>query len=97
MRGGGIEIVNGIEQVKEDETFEIQGVRFSYGARQMQYPSELGETLIQAGDVKMMAVSDSEIKTGDFVLMDDKKWRVVAPNPFKPTDVVIYYELQLRC
>lgn len=97
VRGGGVEIVNGIEQTKEDETFEIKGVRFSYGPRQTQYPSELTSSLIQAGDVKLMCTADSEIKVGDFVIMNGQKWRVVSPNPFQPADIVIYYELQLRC
>lgn len=82
VRGGGVEVVNGIEQTKEEKTFEVKGVRFSYGPRQVQSPSELTSSLIQIGD---------------FVIMDGKKWRVVAPNPLQPTDVIIYYELQLRC
>jgi hypothetical protein len=36
------------------------------------------------------------VRIGDLIDIDGKKWRVVQPNPVKPADVLISYNIQLR-
>lgn len=89
-RGGGVELIGGIEVDIPLEAHTIIGVISSYS------PSEIDGTLIQNGDVKMSATADIEIRIGDLIMVDGKKHRVIKPNPVKPAALLICYKPQLR-
>jgi len=36
------------------------------------------------------------VRINDRIEIDGKNWRVVQPNPVKPADMVISYNIQLR-
>ncbi|HEI6925345.1 TPA: hypothetical protein SK275_004412, partial [Yersinia enterocolitica] len=48
------------------------------------------------GDIKLVATADVEIWVDDIVIIDEKQYRVIEPNPIKPANEVISYQLQLR-
>ena len=47
-------------------------------------------------DYRRMRATATEVRIGDLIDIDGKKWRVVQPNPVKPADVLISYNIQLR-
>ena len=53
-------------------------------------------SLIATGDKKLAATFETEVRIDDRIEIDGKKWRVVQPNPVKPADVLISYNIQLR-
>ncbi|WP_323605049.1 hypothetical protein [Citrobacter sp. R-1.5.2] len=57
---------------------------------------EIDGSLIATGDKKLAATFETEVRIGDLIDIDGKKWRVVQPNPVKPADVLISYNIQLR-
>lgn len=89
-RGGGVELVGGVEIDIPLETHTIISVKSSYE------PGEIDGTLIQNGDVKMSATADVEIRIGDLIMVDGKKHRVIKPNPVNPAALLICYKPQLR-
>lgn len=68
----------------------VTGVITEYSAR------EIDGSLIATGDKKLAATFETEVRIDDRIEIDGKKWRVVQPNPVKPTDVLISYNIQLR-
>ena len=77
----------------ENETTEIQGkcLVSSYNAQ------NIDGTNIKSGDLKIMAVLDSEPKTGDVIKISDKVYSVISwteQNPNK--DEAIFYTIQGR-
>ncbi|WP_338658694.1 hypothetical protein [Yersinia intermedia] len=89
-RGGGVELVGGVEVDTPLEIHTITSIKSSYE------PGEIDGTLIQNGDVKMSATADVEIRIGDLIMVDGKKHRVIKPNPVKPAALLICYKPQLR-
>lgn len=68
----------------------VTGVITEYSAR------EIDGSLIATGDKKLAATFETEVRIDDRIEIDGKKWRVVQPNPVKPADVLISYNIQLR-
>ncbi|HHU3936672.1 TPA: hypothetical protein ACUB0U_000263 [Citrobacter freundii] len=90
-RGGGITRDQfGKEVISPAETATVTGVITEYSTR------EIDGSLIATGDKKLAATFETEIRIGDLIDIDGKKWRVVQPNPVKPADVLISYNIQLR-
>lgn len=89
-RGGGVEVIGGVEVEIPPETLTITAVKSDY------VPSEIDGTLILNGDVKMSATADIEIRIGDRILIDGKSHRVIKPNPVKPASLLLCYKPQLR-
>ncbi|HGH3373470.1 TPA: hypothetical protein ACJIK4_002984 [Kluyvera cryocrescens] len=71
-------------------TATVTGVITEYSSR------EIDGSLIATGDKKMAATFETEVRIDDRIEIDGKKWRVVQPNPVKPADVLISYNVQLR-
>lgn len=59
-------------------------------------PSEIDGSLIQGGDVLLVATYETEIRIDDRIEVDGKKYRVVHPHPVKPGSILIGYRAQLR-
>lgn len=90
-RGGGtIRDQYGKEVVTPAVTAKVTGVITEYSAR------EIDGSLIATGDKKLSATYETEVCIDDRIDVDGKKWRVVQPNPVKPADVLISYNIQLR-
>ncbi len=90
-RGGGtIRDQFGKEVITPAVTATVTGVITEYSAR------EIDGSLIATGDKKLAATFETEVLIDDRIEIDGKKWRVVQPNPVKPADVVISYNIQLR-
>ncbi|WP_312817798.1 hypothetical protein [Atlantibacter subterraneus] len=68
----------------------VTGVITEYSSR------EIDGSLIATGDKKLAATFETEVRIDDRIEIDGKKWRVVEPNPVKPADVLISYNIQLR-
>lgn len=68
----------------------VIGVITEYSTR------EIDGSLIATGDKKLAATYETEVRIDDRIEIDGKKWRVVQPNPVKPADVLISYNIQLR-
>ncbi|MEB5748430.1 hypothetical protein MXF13_00820 [Leclercia adecarboxylata] len=68
----------------------VTGVVTEYSSR------EIDGSLIATGDKKLSATFETEVRIDDRIEIDGKKWRVVQPNPVKPADVLISYNIQLR-
>ena len=68
----------------------VTGVVTEYSAR------EIDGSLIATGDKKLAATFETEVRIDDRIEIDGKKWRVVQPNPVKPADMLISYNIQLR-
>lgn len=71
-------------------TTTVTGVITEYSSR------EIDGSLVATGDKKLSATFETEVRIDDRIEIDGKKWRVVQPNPVKPADVVISYNIQLR-
>ena len=71
-------------------TATVTGVITEYSAR------EIDGSLIATGDKKLAATFETEVHIDDRIEIDGKKWRVVQPNPVKPADVLISYNIQMR-
>ncbi|EPZ2457896.1 hypothetical protein ACXLRS_003133 [Citrobacter youngae] len=71
-------------------TATVTGVITEYSSR------EIDGSLITTGDKKLAATYETEVRIDDRIEIDGKKWRVVQPNPVKPADVLISYNIQLR-
>lgn len=71
-------------------TATVTGVITEYSSR------EIDGSLIATGDKKLAATFETEVRIDDRIEIDGKKWRVVEPNPVKPADVLISYNIQLR-
>ncbi|WP_339025768.1 hypothetical protein [Leclercia pneumoniae] len=71
-------------------TATVTGVVTEYSSR------EIDGSLIATGDKKLAATATTEVRIGDHIEIDGKKWRVVQPNPVKPADMLISYNIQLR-
>lgn len=80
----------GKEVITEPITATVTGVITEYSTR------EIDGSLIATGDKKLAATATTEVRIGDHIEIDGKKWRVVQPNPVKPADVLISYNIQLR-
>jgi len=80
----------GKEVITPALTGTITGVITEYSAR------EIDGSLIATGDKKLAATFETEVRIDDRIEIDGKKWRVVQPNPVKPADVLISYNIQLR-
>ncbi|BEN01119.1 hypothetical protein LL394_004801 [Serratia marcescens] len=89
-RGGKVTRVNGKEVRLPDEKADVIGVVTEYK------PGEIDGTLIQNGDVLLVATYQTEIRIDDRIEIDGKKYRVVHPHPVKPAAVLICYRAQLR-
>lgn len=68
----------------------VTGVITEYSSR------EIDGSLIITGDKKLAATFETEVSIDDRIEIDGKKWRVIKPNPVKPADVLISYNIQLR-
>ncbi len=71
-------------------TGAVTGVITEYSSR------EIDGSLIATGDKKLAATAETEVRIDDRIEIDGKAWRVVQPNPVKPADVLISYNIQLR-
>lgn len=71
-------------------TATVTGVITEYSSR------EIDGSLIATGDKKLAATAETEVRIDDRIEIDGKAWRVVQPNPVKPADVLISYNIQLR-
>lgn len=71
-------------------TANVTGVITEYSSR------EIDGSLIATGDKKLAATAETEVRIDDRIEIDGKVWRVVQPNPVKPGDVLISYNIQLR-
>lgn len=89
-RGGKVTRVNGKEVRSPDESADVIGVVTEYK------PGEIDGTLIQNGDVLLVATYQTDIRIDDRIEIDGKKYRVVNPHPVKPAAVLICYRAQLR-
>ena len=68
----------------------VTGLITEYSSR------EIDGSLIATGDKKLAATFETEVRIDDRIEIDGKKWRVVQPNPVKPADVLISYNIQQR-
>lgn len=59
-------------------------------------PREIDNSLVLTGDIKLTATFETEIRSGDQIVIDGRTYRVVQPNPVKPGNVLISYKVQLR-
>lgn len=82
--------MGGIEIETPELTLSITGVVVQYKL------SEIDGTLIESGDFQIAATAETEIKIGDWIDVDGRRYRVIQPNPIKPAGVVILYKPQLR-
>lgn len=90
-RGGGtVRDQFGKEVITPVVTANVTGVITEYSAR------EIDGSLIATGDKKLAATFETEVLIDDRIEIDGKKWRVVQPNPVKPADMLISYNIQLR-
>ncbi|MGP0679803.1 hypothetical protein [Citrobacter freundii] len=80
----------GKEITAPEITATVTGVITDYSSR------EIDGSLIATGDKKLAATFETEVRIDDRIEIDGKKWRVVQPNPVKPADVLISYNIQLR-
>jgi hypothetical protein len=80
----------GKEVITPALTGTVTGVITEYSAR------EIDGSLIATGDKKLAATFETEVRIDDRIEIEGKKWRVVQPNPVKPADVLISYNIQLR-
>lgn len=85
-----VEFIGGVEKLRPSEKFDVIGIVTQYK------PHEVNGTSILAGDIKLVATADVEIRVDDVVIVDEKEYRVVEPNPVKPANEVISYQPQLR-
>ncbi|WP_368544371.1 hypothetical protein [Enterobacter soli] len=88
--GGAIRDSSGKEVTTPATTAVVTGVITEYSSR------EIDGSLIATGDKKLAATFETEVRIDDRIEIDGKKWRVVQPNPVKPADVLISYNIQLR-
>ncbi|VEJ54627.1 hypothetical protein [Pragia fontium] len=89
-RGGGVEVIGGVEVDIQPETHIITAIKSDYAS------GEIDGTLVLNGDVKMSATAEVEIRIGDLILIDGKSHRVIKPNPVKPASLLLCYKPQLR-
>jgi len=90
-RGGGtVRDQFGKEAITPATTAVVTGVITEYSSR------EIDGSLIATGDKKLAATFETVVRIDDRIEIDGKKWRVVQPNPVKPADVLISYNIQLR-
>lgn len=89
-RGGTKQVIGGKEVTTPIENHTVIGVVTSYK------PSEIDGSRIMNGDIKLAATAETEIRVGDSLMIDGKKYRVVLPGPVKPADILISYIAQLR-
>lgn len=89
-RPGKIERVDGEEVETPDTVMSIIGVQTSYK------PHEIDGKTILTGDRQIVSTADTEVKTGDFFVIDGQRWRVENPWPVKPAALLICYRIQLR-
>lgn len=89
-RGETVTRVNGREVTTPGELGTVVGVVTAYD------PKEIDGTLIQKGDVLLVATYQTEISIDDRIEIDGKKYRVINPHPVKPSTVLICYRVQLR-
>ena len=90
-RGGGTTRDQfGKEVTTPAMTATVTGVITEYSSR------EIDGSLIATGDKKLAATFETEVRIGDIIDIDGQKWRVVQPNPVKPADMLISYNIQLR-
>ncbi|WP_034913024.1 hypothetical protein [Erwinia sp. 9145] len=90
IRKGKVTVVAGKEIKEPDSIFTAVGVRTEYA------PSEIDGSLIKAGDTRIVFSADTDLVIGDMVLVDEKQYRIVQPNPVKPASLVLCYKAQLR-
>lgn len=91
IRGGAtVRDQFGKEVATPEITATVTGVITEYSSR------EIDGSLIATGDKKLAATFETEVRIDDRIEIDGKKWRVVQPNPVKPADVLISYNIQLR-
>ncbi|MDM3178667.1 hypothetical protein OGV46_09125 [Citrobacter sp. Cf108] len=88
--GSAIRDQFGKEVTTPTVTATVTGVITEYSSR------EIDGSLIATGDKKLAATFETEVRIDDRIEIDGKKWRVVQPNPVKPADVLISYNIQLR-
>lgn len=55
-----------------------------------------GSTTIQAGDIRLWAISIPDPVSGDLITMNHKTRTIVSANPVQPGDKVIMWDIQLR-
>ncbi|MFC0225679.1 hypothetical protein [Serratia aquatilis] len=89
-RGGTVSRVAGKEVREPEERGIVIGVRAEFK------PGEIDGSLIQSGDVLLVATCETEIRIDDRIEVDGKKYRVVHPHPVKPGPILICYRAQLR-
>lgn len=90
IRPGKVSVVAGVEHTQLPFTFDAVGVRSDYK------PFEVDGTTIQGGDVRIVFTADAELLVGDVVEVDGRAFRIVEPNPVKPSTLVLCYRAQLR-
>ncbi|MEX3004223.1 hypothetical protein [Serratia fonticola] len=89
-RGGTISRVAGKEVREPEQHGTVIGVKTEYK------PGEIDGSLIQGGDILLVATCETEIRLDDWIEVDGKKYRVVHPHPVKPGPILICYKAQLR-
>lgn len=89
-RGGIVSRIAGKEVREPEVNGTVIGVKTEYK------PNEIDGTLIQGGDVQLVATHEMEIRIDDWIEVDGKKYRVVHPHPVKPGSILICYRAQLR-
>ena len=89
-RKGSVIVVGGVEHKTDAIEFTAVGVKTEYA------PGEIDGTVIINGDVQLVFTAEQEIKIGDVVDIDGTSYRVVKPNPAKPSAQVLCYKAQLR-
>lgn len=80
----------GKEVITQPVTGKVTGVITEYA------PREIDGSMIATGDKRLAATAETEVRIDDRIEIDGKHWRVVEPNPVKPADVLISYNIQLR-
>ena len=90
IKGGGVEMVNGVEVVTPHQTFTIQGLIRDVNARDVN-----GDT-IRAEDKRGIFSAYVPIEKGNWIVVDGVKYEVVNPRAIRPQLSVVAYRPILR-
>jgi len=90
---------NSIDPEDNPENISVSGfgVKLNYESKDYSSSQDSNSTNIIHGDCKLIFSCESgEVFPGMETTIDGEKWRVINPNAFQPSGVIIYYEIQLR-
>lgn len=90
----GAEVYNPLNNTYETEVIVIKG----YAVQDNYSEISLGNTEVQAGDIKLMAVFDEKPLNGDQIEFGENTYTICSvPKAISPDGkTVIYYEVQCR-